>query len=111
MNGLQHLSGPSPFGGKSIAERQSYYSLLVEKKREEMKKAPARRRRSTADEAKATDETLTSVEINSKFCNNKTFVACCLKASESGVKVKPTKRQAAKFRKGHGAAYAMLKLL
>ena len=62
-----------------------------------------RQLRSTAKEATIENSPLTQVEIASKFCKNKTFVACCLKAH-----VPASKRQASKFRQGRGAAFAQL---
>ena len=108
MSGLSAIAGPYPFGGPSLAEKYGMWGAYnrdrerIRKEKEE-RKMPDRRRRSTADEARAHNATRGSVELASKFVNDRTFVACCTKAN-----VKPTKRQAQKFRHGQGAAFAQL---
>jgi len=108
MGGLHTLSGSSPFGGASLAEKNGTWSACVReramiRKEKEERKMPDRRRRSTADEARISNLDKSEVELASKFVTDRTFVACCLKAS-----VKPTVRQARKFRHGQGAAFLQL---
>jgi hypothetical protein len=103
---LQALSGPSPFGGRSIADKQGLWPSAKAEETIVARKSIRGKRRSTAEEATIENSELTEVEIASKFVKNRTFVACCLKAN-----IQPTKRQARKFRQGRGAAFEALKTL
>jgi len=103
MSGLRALSGPSPFGGCSIADKRGWGSYATLKKETDVGKK-LRHKRSTADEAKVSNKNMTSVQINSKFAQDKTFMAVCTKFS-----LKPTRRQYSKFRAGRGEAFARLR--
>jgi hypothetical protein len=102
MSGLSHLSGPSPFGGASIAERRgwsSYYGLSQEEEKPVTTKTS--KRRSTADEAKERNAKADLRQTAAMFASkDRTFRVACKK-----VGITPSKRQASKFRRGTGVAF------
>lgn len=103
--GLHLIAGPAPFGGASLADR---YGSWPSFRRSEDKETPVTtktpRRRSTAQEAADDNSKKGPKDTAAVFAScDKTFRVCCLKAG-----IKPTKRQASKFRANRGAAYQQL---